>query len=184
MTSIKKLVAVGATVLSMAAMTISAFAATTKAELVGMIPQKYQSTAQPYIDALPESKYDYAAAAINEAKADSTVTSILNSVSSVDELSASQITSLAARANDIAVKNDVPVKVDATTGVVTVATVDGNKTINPPQAVKETLAKASDKKDEGIIKPTGVNAYISVAVLSALGLALVGCGVVASKKRA
>lgn len=180
MTSIKKLVAVGATVLSMAAMTISAFAATTKAELVGMIPQKYQSTAQPYIDALPESKYDNAAAAINEAKADSTVTSILNSVSSVDELSASQITSLAARANDIAVKNDMPVKVDATTGV---ATVNG-KAINPPQAVKETLAKASDKKDEGIIKPTGVNAYVSVAVLSVLGLALVGCGVVASKKRA
>ena len=180
MTSIKKLVAVGATVLSMAAMTISAFAATTKAELIGMIPQKYQSTAQPYIDALPESKYDNAAAAINEAKADSQVTSILNSVSSVDELSASQITSLAARANDIAVRNDVPVKVDATTGV---ATVNGTA-INPPQAVKETLAKASDKKDEGIIKPTGVNAYVSVAVLSALGLALVGCGVLASKKRA
>jgi len=176
MTSIKKLVAVGATVLSMAAMTISAFAATTKQDLLNMIPAKYQSVAQSYIDALPESKYDNAAAAIEEAKADPEVASILRSASSVEDLSKEQVVKLAAKANTIATKNDVPVTVDATTGV---AKVNG-KTVNPPAAVKEVLSEKSDP----IIKPTGVNAYASVAVLSAIGLVLVGCGVVASKKRA
>lgn len=187
MTSIKKLVAVGATVLSMAAMTISGFAATGSdaARLKAAVPAKYQEAAAPYIEKLPDNEVDNAIKAIEAAKADTEVSNILKNASSVEDLSKADLVTLIGKTNTIAKANGVNLTVDVTNGTVTFGSGANAVKVEAKVSVQNKLAEASgtDVVDKPI-KDTGVNAYVSVAVLSALGLALVGCGIVASKKRA
>lgn len=186
MTSIKKLVAIGAAVLSMAAMTISGFAATGEdaARLKAAVPAKYQDAAAPYIEKLPNSEVDNAIKAIEAARADSEVSTILKNASSVDDLTKDEILTLISKTNTIAENNGVTLTVDPTNGTVTFGSGDKAVKVEAAVSVQKKLAEASGTNVDDPIKDTGVNAYVSVAILSALGLALVGCGVVASKKRA
>lgn len=184
MRSFKKLVACAASIATLAAMSITAFAGTISADeqkildalKTANVPAQYVTEAQNYLAGddveITAAQADVVIAQVNEAK------TIAGDATDFKSLSADQKQKIANCMATAGAEIGITVTYDASADKITAVDASG-KTIFTASA-----KSSSDNGDDTIIKTTGVNMYATVSIVAVLAAALVACGIVVSKKTA
>lgn len=201
----KKLMVCSVAIVATLALSVTAFAASPKDDVVNAlksagVPTHYVTQASNYLATI-----NLTAAQASEITAQITAAkNAAGSATSFSDLTAAQKETIA---NDMAKAGDainVKVNYNTSTGAIDVLDSNGNSildgviTTDVPSANPEKgstaisggtttngapVASATTSSD-GVVKTTGVNMYATVAVLAVLAIALVACGVAVSKKNA
>lgn len=182
MRSFKKFIACAASIATLAAMSITAFAGTISADeqkildalKTANIPAQYVTEAQNYLAGddveITADQSKVVIAQVEEAK------TIAGDATNFKSLSADQKQKIANCMATAGTEIGVKVTYDASSDKITAVDKSG-KTIF-------TAAAKADGGQDTVIKPTGVNMYATVSIVAVLAAALVACGIVVSKKTA
>lgn len=181
MRSFKKFIACAASIATLAAMSITAFAGTISTDeqkildalKTANVPAQYVTEAQNYLAGddveITAAQAEVVVAQVQEAK------KIAGSTTDFKSLTADQKQKIANCMATAGTEIGITVTYDASSDTIKAVDASG-KTI--------FTASAASSGNDSVIKPTGVNMYATVSIIAVLAAALIGCGIVVSKKTA